>query len=256
MSDFANILKVGSTALIISMIEDGFVDFEEVNLLNPVGVVKEISQDLDFKNNYENNQGKNFSAIDVQEWYLEKSKAYLAQQGYDDNSRQVIDFWEQAISGLRNNRKDLADRIDWIAKLSLIEKYQEKNGLSLEDDLIKSLDFKYSEITADDGIAQVLKRNRLLKEYLNPMEVQAAVSEPPENTRAWFRGKSVSKFSNSIAAASWDSLIFDIDKNQPLFRISTTDPLKGTKSLTGEIISQSDTALDLVDSIRKNPEVY
>ncbi len=256
MSDFANILKVGSTALIISMIEDGFVDFEEVNLLNPVGVVKEISQDLDFKNRYENNQGKNFSAIDVQEWYLEKSKAYLAQQGYDDNSRQVIDFWEQAISGLRNNREDLADRIDWIAKLYLIEKYHEKNGLSLEDDLIKSLDFKYSEITAEDGIAQVLKRNRLLKEFINPMEVQSAVSEPPEDTRAWFRGKSVSKFSKSIAAASWDSLIFDIDKNQPLFRISTTDPLKGTKSLTGEIISQSDTALDLVDSIRKNPEVY
>lgn len=256
MSDFANILKVGSTSLILSMIEDEFVDFEDVSLVNPVGVVKEISQDLDLNNTYVTSEGKNYSAIDIQEWYLEKSKMYLSQQGYDDNSSQVIDFWEQAIIGLRNKREDLADRIDWVAKLLLIEKYQEKHGLGIEDDLIKSIDFKYSEITADDGIAQVLKRNRILKEYNNPLEVQNAVSEPPIDTRAWFRGKSVSKFPNSIAAASWDSLIFDIDKNQPLFRINTANPLKGTQALTGEIINNSDTALDLVNSIRNNPELY
>jgi proteasome accessory factor A len=255
MSDFANILKVGSTALVISMIEDGFVDFDEVDLLNPVGVVKDISHDLDMKNIYLTNSGKKFSAIDIQEWYLEKSKLYLSQIGYDNNSRQVIDFWEQAVSGLKNNKEDLADRVDWIAKLALINRYQEKEILSLKDDLIQSLDFKYSEITSDDGIAQVLRRKNFLKQYLEASEVDKAISEPPTDTRAWFRGKALSKFSKSIAAASWDSLILDIDKNQPLFRISTTDPLKGTKSLTGEIISQSDTALDLVNSIRVNPGV-
>ena len=255
MSDFANILKVGSTALVISMIEDGFVDFEEVDLLNPVGVVKDISHDLDMKNIYITNSGKKFSAIDIQEWYLEKSKSYLSQIGYDDNSRQVIDFWEQALMGLRNNKDDLADRVDWIAKLALINRYKEKQNLTLNDDLIQSLDFKYSEITSDDGIAQVLRRKNFLKQYLEASEVDKAISEPPSDTRAWFRGKAISKFSKSIAAASWDSLILDIDKNQPLFRISTTDPLKGTKSLTGEIISQSDTALDLVNSIRVNPGV-
>ena len=255
MSDFANILKVGSTALVISMIEDGFVDFDEVDLLNPVGVVKDISHDLDMKNIYLTNSGKKFSAIDIQEWYLEKSKLYLSQIGYDNNSRQVIDFWEQVVSGLKNNKEDLADRVDWIAKLALINRYQEKEILSLKDDLIQSLDFKYSEITSDDGIAQVLRRKNFLKQYLEASEVDKAISEPPTDTRAWFRGKALSKFSKSIAAASWDSLILDIDKNQPLFRISTTDPLKGTKSLTGEIISQSDTALDLVNSIRVNPGV-
>ena len=255
MSDFANILKVGSTALVISMIEDGFVDFEEVDLLNPVGVVKDISHDLDIKNIYLTNSGKKFSAIDIQEWYLEKSKLYLSQIGFDHNSRQVIDFWEQAVSGLKNNKEDLADRIDWIAKLALISRYQEKENLDLNDDLIQSLDFKYSEITSDDGIAQVLRRKNFLRRYLEASEVDKAISEPPTDTRAWFRGKAISKFSKLIAAASWDSLILDIDKNQPLFRISTTDPLKGTKSLTGEIISQSDTALDLVNSIRVNPGV-
>jgi proteasome accessory factor A len=255
MSDFANILKVGSTALVISMIEDEFVDFDEVDLLNPVGVVKDISHDLDMKNIYLTNSGKKFSAIDIQEWYLEKSKSYLSQIGYDDNSRQVIDFWEQALMGLRNNKDDLADRVDWIAKLALLNRYKEKQNLTLNDDLIQSLDFKYSEITSDDGIAQVLRRKNFLKQYLEASEVDKAISEPPTDTRAWFRGKALSKFSKSIAAASWDSLILDIDKNQPLFRIPTTDPLKGTKSLTGEIISQSDTALDLVNSIRVNPGV-
>lgn len=255
MSDFANILKVGSTALVISMIEDDFVDFEEVDLLNPVGVVKEISHDLDIRNIYLTNSGKKYSAIDIQEWYLEKSKLYLSQQGFDNNSRQVIDFWEQALNGLRNNKEELASRIDWIAKLALINRYQEKDGLTLNDDVIKSIDFKYSEITSDEGIAQVLRRSNFLKTYVDSSEVNKAISEPPTDTRAWFRGQATSKFSKSVAAASWDSLIFDIDKNEPLFRVSTTDPLKGTKALTGEMVIQSDTALDLVNSIRENPSV-
>jgi Pup amidohydrolase len=255
MSDFANILKVGSTALVLSMIEDDFVDFEEVDLLNPVGVVKEISHDLDIRNIYLTNSGKKYSAIDIQEWYLEKSKLYLSQQGFDNNSRQVIDFWEQALNGLRNNKEELASRIDWIAKLALINRYQEKDGLTLNDDVIKSIDFKYSEITSDDGIAQVLRRSNFLKTYVDSSEVNKAISEPPTDTRAWFRGQATSKFSKSVAAASWDSLIFDIDKNEPLFRVSTTDPLKGTKALTGEMVIQSDTALDLVNSIRDNPSV-
>jgi proteasome accessory factor A len=255
MSDFANILKVGSTALVLSMIEDDFVDFEEVDLLNPVGVVKEISHDLDIRNIYLTNSGKKYSAIDIQEWYLEKSKLYLSQQGFDNNSRQVIDFWEQALNGLRNNKEELASRIDWIAKLALINRYQEKDGLTLNDDVIKSIDFKYSEITSDEGIAQVLRRSNFLKTYVDSSEVNKAISEPPTDTRAWFRGQATSKFSKSVAAASWDSLIFDIDKNEPLFRISTTDPLKGTKALTGEMVIQADTALDLVNSIRENPSV-
>jgi proteasome accessory factor A len=238
------------------MIEDGFVEFDDVELLNPVGVVKDISQDLEMKNIYVTNQGKKYSAIDVQEWFLEKSKSYLSQRGFDDDSLQVIDFWEQALSGLRNKREDLADRIDWIAKLVLIRKYQEKDQLTFDDDLIKSLDFKYSEITSEDGIAQVLRRNGFLKEYIKPLEVEAAVTEPPVDTRAWFRGKSVSKFTKSLSAASWDSLIFDIDKDQPLFRLTTADPLKATKTLTGDIINNSDTALDLVNSIRNNPDLY
>jgi proteasome accessory factor A len=255
MSDFANILKVGSTALVLSMIEDDFVDFEEVDLLNPVGVVKEISHDIDIRNIYLTNSGKKYSAIDIQEWYLEKSKLYLSQQGFDNNSRQVIDFWEQALNGLRNNKEELASRIDWIAKLALINRYQEKDGLTLNDDVIKSIDFKYSEITSDEGIAQVLRRSNFLKTYVDSSEVNKAISEPPTDTRAWFRGQATSKFSKSVAAASWDSLIFDIDKSEPLFRVSTTDPLKGTKALTGEMVIQSDTALDLVNSIRENPSV-
>lgn len=255
MSDFANILKVGSTALVLSMIEDDFVDFEEVDLLNPVGVVKEISHDIDIRNIYLTNSGKKYSAIDIQEWYLEKSKLYLSQQGFDNNSRQVIDFWEHALNGLRNNKEELASRIDWIAKLALINRYQEKDGLTLNDDVIKSIDFKYSEITSDEGIAQVLRRSNFLKTYVDSSEVNKAISEPPTDTRAWFRGQATSKFSKSVAAASWDSLIFDIDKSEPLFRVSTTDPLKGTKALTGEMVIQSDTALDLVNSIRENPSV-
>ena len=252
MSDFSNVLKVGSTSLIISMIEDNFVDFSEVSLINPVDEIKLISQDLEMKQTYTVKNGKKLTAINIQEWYLEKSKSYLSKIGYDDYSRQVVEFWEQTLTGLKTDKWILADRIDWIAKLSLINKYREKQNLKFDDALIKSLDFKYSEITSNDGLAQILRSKNILKKIVFEDEIVEAISQPPTETRAWFRGKVVAKFSKSIAAASWDSLILDLDKNEPLLRISTPDPRKGTKATSDDLLSKSNTVTEFANFIRSN----
>jgi proteasome accessory factor A len=252
MSDYSNVLKVGTTSLIISMIEDNFVDFSEVSLTNPVDEIKLISKDLEMKQTYTVKNGKKLTAINIQEWYLEKSKSYLSKIGYDDYSRQVVEFWEQTLTGLKTDKWILADRIDWIAKLSLINKYREKQDLKLDDALIKSLDFKYSEITSNDGLAQILRSKNILKKIVFEDDIIDAISQPPTDTRAWFRGKVVAKFSKSIAAASWDSLILDLDKNEPLLRISTPDPRKGTKATSDDLLSKSNTVTEFANFIRSN----
>jgi proteasome accessory factor A len=255
MSDFATILKFGSTSLILSMIEDDYVDFNEIEMERPVELIKEVSQDLNLEKIYSLTQGKKMSALDIQWWYLEKANQYVNSIGIDSESKLVLEFWEEALTGLANDKQKLTDRIDWIAKQNLITTYIDDKGLSIDDPIVEALDIKYSEITAANGIAQILRNNNRLKRYLPNEQIEDAIDEPPASTRAWFRGKVLSKFPDSVSAASWDSVILDLDKTEPLLRISTTDPLRGTKELAEEILEKSNNVQELANLIRKNPHV-
>ncbi len=255
MSDFATILKFGSTSLILSMIENDFADFNEVEIERPVEVIKEVSQDLDLEKIYSLTNGKKISALDIQWWYLEKANQYVKSIGIDSESKLVLEFWEEALTGLANDKHKLSDRIDWIAKQNLITTYIDDKGLSIDDPIVEAIDIKYSEITAANGIAQILRGNNRLKRYLTNEQIEDAIDEPPASTRAWFRGKVLSKFPDSVSAASWDSVILDLEKTEPLLRISTTDPLRGTKELAEEILESANNVQELANLIRKNPHV-
>ncbi len=255
MSDFATILKFGSTSLILSMIENDFADFSEVEIERPVEVIKEVSQDVDLEKIYSLTNGKKMSALDIQWWYLEKASQYVKSIGIDSESKLVLEFWEEALTGLGNDKHKLSDRIDWIAKQNLITTYIDDKGFSIDDPIVEAIDIKYSEITAANGIAQILRNNNRLKRYLTNEQIDDAINEPPASTRAWFRGKVLSKFPDSVSAASWDSVILDLDKTEPLLRISTTDPLRGTKELAEEILESSNNVQELANLIRKNPHV-
>ena len=123
MSDFATILKFGSTSLILSMIENYFADFNEVEIERPIEVIKEVSQDVDLEKIYSLTNGKKMSALDIQWWYLEKANQYVKSIGIDSESKLVLEFWEEALTGLGNDKHKLSDRIDWIAKQNLITTY-------------------------------------------------------------------------------------------------------------------------------------
>ena len=53
--------------------------------------------------------------------------------------------------------------------------------------------------------------------------------EPPEDTRAYFRGRCISRYPDAIAAASWDSIIFDTGRDA-LQRVPMREPLRGTRA--------------------------
>ena len=75
--------------------------------------------------------------------------------------------------------------------------------------------------------------------------------DPPVDTRAYFRGRCLDKYADSVAAASWDSVIFDLPGRESLQRVPTIDPLRGTRAHVGELIDRSATARDLVAAITR-----
>ncbi|CPZ80748.1 Conserved hypothetical protein (proteasome component?) [Mycobacteroides abscessus] len=87
-----------------------------------------------------------------------------------------------------------------------------------------------------------------MQRMVTEQQVLDAVTRPPSDTRAYFRGECLRKFGADIAAASWDSVIFDLGGDS-LVRIPTLEPLRGSKSHVGALLDSVDSAAELVDQL-------
>jgi proteasome accessory factor A len=142
----------------------------------------------------------------------------------------------------------LATELDWIAKLSLLEGYREREGLGWDAAKLHLVDLQYADVRPDKGLYNRLVARGSMKTLVTAAEVDAAVDTPPEDTRAYFRGRCLQKFPNEVAAASWDSVIFDVGR-ESLQRVPTLEPLRGTKAHVGELLDTCNSALELVDTL-------
>ena len=88
-----------------------------------------------------------------------------------------------------------------------------------------------------------------MKRITTDAEVDAAIEDPPEDTRAYFRGRCLRQYADSVAAASWDSVIFDVPGRESLQRVPTLEPLRGTKAHVGDLLDRCRTAEDLVAAL-------
>jgi proteasome accessory factor A len=138
----------------------------------------------------------------------------------------------------------LARQLDWVAKLQLIEAYRERHGCAWDDHRLAALDLQYHDLRPSRSLFARLDTERLV----DPDDVAAAVSDPPRDTRAWFRGECLKKWPAAVATANWDSLVFDLGVD-PLRRVPMMDPLKGTAEHVEELLQQCASPSELLDRL-------
>ena len=100
----------------------------------------------------------------------------------------------------------------------------------------------------DRGLYNRLVARGRMTTLVTEEQVQRAVLHPPEDTRAYFRGRCLDKYPTAVAAASWDSVIFDVGRDA-LQRLPTLEPLRGTREHVGALLDECDTALELVERL-------
>jgi proteasome accessory factor A len=135
----------------------------------------------------------------------------------------------------------LADQLDWVAKLRMFEGFMERHGCDWDDGRLRALDLQYHDLRPEKSLARRLKLQRVTTDE----EVEAAITNPPPDTRAYFRGRCLEKFPSDIVAANWDSLVFDIGAD-PLRRVPMMEPMRGTKANVGELLDRVETAAELL----------
>ena len=156
--------------------------------------------------------------------------------------------WAEVLEDLAVDPMRLADRLDWPAKLRLLEGYRSRDGLSWGDSRLQLVDLQYSDVRPDKGLYHRLVARGSMQRLLTDEEVAAAVLRPPTDTRAFFRGECLRRYPAQVAAASWDSVVFDLGREN-LVRIPTMEPLRGTRDHVGALFESTSSAQELVDTI-------
>jgi hypothetical protein len=139
--------------------------------------------------------------------------------------------------------------LDWVAKYRLLEAYRERDGLDWNDHKLRLIDLQYHDVRRDRGLYHRLAATGKVERIVADEQVERAVMEPPEDTRAYFRGRCISRFPDAIAAASWDSLIFDTGR-EALQRVPMREPLRGTRAHVDDLLERSPDPATLVDLLK------
>ncbi|MPZ70304.1 MAG: proteasome accessory factor PafA2 [Actinobacteria bacterium] len=248
MSEIATYLKVGTTSIMLKMIEDDYIA-DDFTLSEPVAAMKAVSHDPTCKQTVKMADGRSLTAIELQWEYLRLAKKYAQENLSEDvMTTDVLDRWESVLERLEVDPMSLHRELDWVAKLSVLQGYRERDGLAWDHPKLRLIDLQYHDVRVDNGLYYKLQRTGRFETIVTEDEIRYAVDHPPEDTRAYFRGECLRRFSEKIVAASWDALIFDLG-DEPLRKIPTLEPTRGTKERVQALLDKSPDPATLIANL-------
>nr|WP_299039251.1 depupylase/deamidase Dop [uncultured Pseudokineococcus sp.] len=243
----ANLLKVGTTSLVLATVEAG--EAPDLALENPVAAVRAVSHDPSLTHLLTLRTGERLTAVQLQWRHLEAVRAFVERRqgaAVDADTAEVLERWEQVLTDLEADPMRCARQLDWVAKLRLLEGFRTREDLSWDAARLALIDIQYADLRPERGLHARLVARGAVETLHDQAAVARAVVDPPEDTRAWFRGECVRRYGDEVAAASWDSVILDVAGRTSLQRVPMLEPLRGTRASTGALLDRCPTAADLV----------
>jgi proteasome accessory factor PafA2 len=248
LAEVSTFLKVGVTSIVLAMIEDDWLAGHDFSLAAPVQAMRRVSYDPELTEVLELSDGRRLSALDIQWEYLDLARKYADDRGLvpvgEEVGAEVLQRWEAVLTALETDPMSLAGQLDWVAKYRLLSGYRERHGLSWSDPKLAAMDLQYHDMRQARSLFAKLPLERLVSED----SVEEAVSEPPPDTRAYFRGRCLQRWASSIAAANWDSLVFDLGTD-PLRRVPMMEPLKGTAAMVDRLLDGCSSPTELLERL-------
>jgi proteasome accessory factor A len=188
MSDFVTWLRLATCDLVIRLVEEGGV-LTVPELDSPTRAIREVSRDLTCRGAVRLVDGREVSALDIQQHYLDAVETFLLEHHPDDlAARHVVAEWRRVLDALADDPMTLESELDWVAKLRLIEAFQDRHRVGLDDPRIAMLDLAYHDIAAEGGLHHLLVRQGRMVELTSEQDVSRAMTEAPM-TRARLRGR-------------------------------------------------------------------
>ena len=193
MAETTTMLKAGSTDLVLRMIEAGVV-LRDLSLENPIRAIREVSHDQTGRRKVRLANGREASALEIQQEYLDKAREFVDRRGGDPVTKQVLELWERTVQAIATGDLSLVDReIDWVIKMRMIERYRAKHGLPLSSPRVAQLDLAYHDVNRSRGLYYLLERRGQVERVARDLAIFEAKSVPPQSTRARLRGEFIKR---------------------------------------------------------------
>ncbi len=247
LSEVQTFVKLGSMALLLAALEDGALP-EALELEDPVESCWRVSHDPTLATTLPLAEGGRATALELQFRYLEWLEKYVESEMDEPVWDQVIDTWRHLLEDLETDPMKTADRLDWTAKYRLLAGFVARDGLDWGAAKLKALDLQYHDVDPRRGLYHRLVRRGAMQRLFTDEQVSAAVENPPERTRAYFRGRCVRDFPGSLVAANWDSLVFDTGESH-LKRVPMMEPLRGDRGRVGALLDSVADATELIEAL-------
>jgi proteasome accessory factor PafA2 len=251
LCEVATFLKVGTMAIVLAMIEDEFID-KDLAIIGPVHAVRTVSHDTTLRATVDLASGGSCTAVELQWEFLRLARKYADETGLEmcggDVGLTVLDRWEATLGALERDPTSLDGQLDWVTKLSLLEAYRDRDALAWDDPKLALLDLQYHDVRPERSLYEKLVRAGKVERLVDEADVERGMTEPPDRTRAYFRGQCLARWADSVVAANWDSLILDVGTD-PLRRIPMMEPLKGSRAHVEALFEQCSTPGQLVEQL-------
>lgn len=214
MSEYAEMLKVGTTCIVLDLIEEGVVP-QDVEIMDPLETLRSVSRDPKMRWLVKLRDGKTIPAVDLQRRYLDAAKERL--QRSDPQTQKVLREWERTLNDLEHDPLSTSDRLDWAAKRALYQQYIHEEGATWQDDVLQSLDLEYHNVNPDVSLYSGLEQAGMMERVTTDEAVREARTNAPDNTRAFGRGQIVNQLlthPGTRYVIDWDAIY--IERNRQL----------------------------------------
>ncbi len=252
--EVATYLRLGTTSLMLWLLERGGpgvpAALAALALADPVAAVHQVSRDPSLTTRIELADGRMLTALEVQEACLAAVRAAVDEDGgTDEATTEVLDRWASVLHRLGTDLASCAREVEWVAKLRVLEGMRSRDHLAWDHPRLAAMDIQWSDVRPERGLYHRLLAAGAVERLIDDAEAARAVTAPPDDTRAYFRGTVVRRFAPHVRAASWDAVVLDVPSLPTLRRIPLRDPWRGTRAHVGALLDTSPDVATLVERL-------
>lgn len=256
LAHWSQLLKFGTTALVLSLVEKGLAP--DIALYDPVAALHRISHDPSLRNAVPLADGSGeLTGLQIQRLYLEAAEAMETADGAvpDADTAEILQMWRETLDTLETDPLAMADRLDWVAKLKLLEAYRVRGDLAWRDPTLQMIDVQYHDLRPEKGLYYKLEAAGRMRRLFSAEEIQTAMWTPPADTRADFRGRLVAKFPDQVISAGWETIAVELPGLRRGARITIPEPADLTHEQTADWWSAADIESFIERMRQQRPEL-
>lgn len=231
LSQTSNLLKFGTMALVLNLVEAGVAP--RIRLADPVAAMHLVSRDLSFSAPLPLASGGSMTALEIQRAYLQAALEFEGRA--DEQTAEILGLWAEVLDALAYDPLSLADRLDWVAKYALLKAYRDR-GLSWSDPKLAAIDLQYSDLRPEKGLYHRLVAMGRMRVIFTPEQIAWAADQPPADTRAYARGKLISTWPDEVVSANWDTLSVRPPLSTEVVRLDMDDPAGFTAAVVDPLL--------------------